>query len=437
MQRIHTKSILLRRLIHVNIGPHWPQSSVCVRSIPAKSCVASASPILFQSNILTFRNFAASANRFNGKKLFTPGPLGTSMTVKQAMLKDLGSRDVEFIQSVKDIRSKLLQIAGVSSDAFTCIPLQGSGTFAVEAVLQTTVPRQQGKVLIAANGAYGNRMGKICETVSIPYQMESFAEDSAVEPSRIEEVLKADNSFTHVCIVHCETSSGVFNPVEQVGKIVKKYIPNASYFVDAMSSFGAVPLNFSEGHVDYLVTSANKCLEGVPGFSIVIANKQKLAQCKGVSRSLSLDLFEQDEGLNNNGQFRFTPATHSMLAFKQAIVEYEAEGGLTGRSKRYQENREILRKGMARLGFKELLDEKISGYIITSYHYPKDTNFDFKDFYNRLNEKGDVIYPGKVLKLDCFRIGNIGHLYRDDMKRLLTNIEDVCRDMKISLPVKN
>ncbi|KAK6180812.1 hypothetical protein SNE40_008797 [Patella caerulea] len=368
------------------------------------------------------------------KKLFTPGPLGTSLTVKQAMLRDVGSRDVEFIKTISFIRSKLLDIAGVSANDYTTIPVQGSGTFAVEAVFQCAVPRQNNnKVLILENGAYGKRMGKICETLSIPHHIESFSEDKAVDAGRVEELLKKDNSYNLVSIVHCETSSGVFNPVEEVGSVIKTTSPNSSYFVDGMSSFGAVPLDFKKANVDYLVSSANKCIQGTPGFSFAIAKKDKLSQCKGNSRSLSLDLVDQCETLDKTGQFRFTPATHSMLAFKQALLELEEEGGVTGRANRYKKNRSIIKRGMKDLGFKELLDDDISGYIITSFLFPDHPNFNFQQFYSRLNDKDQVIYPGKVLNTDCFRIGNIGHLFPQDMEHFLVCAKEVCKDMDLKL----
>ncbi|XP_056021063.1 2-aminoethylphosphonate--pyruvate transaminase-like isoform X2 [Ostrea edulis] len=321
------------------------------------------------------------------KKLFTPGPLSVSLTVRQAALRDLGSRDIEFISTVKFLRSKLLEIAEVSKKYYTAVPVQGSGTFAVEAVFHTAVPKSYGKVLVLENGAYGKRMGKICEVLKIPYHMEGFAEDSKVTVERVEQILRNDPSFSMVAIVHCETSSGVINPVVEVGQSIKKIKPDCVYFVDAMSSFGAVPLDLESGNIDFLVSSVNKCLQGIPGFSYAIAKIEQLLQCKGNSRSLSLDLHDQYDGLEKTGQFRFTPPTHCMLAFCQAIKEFEEEGGVVGRSKRYRENRRILQEGMNKLGFEEFLSPDHDGYIITSYKFPKDPNFDFKTFYSKLNEK--------------------------------------------------
>lgn len=324
----------------------------------------------------------------------------------------------------------------MKEEDYTCIPVQGSGTFAVESVIQTCMPRQNGKMLILENGAYGKRMEKMCKTMDIPAQILSFPENEKVNITTVENVLKQDSSFTLISIVHCETSSGVMNPVVEVGCLIKKYIPDCIYFVDAMSSFGAVPLDMYDGKIDFLVSSANKCLQGIPGFSYVIAHKQKLMQCKGNSRSLSLDLFDQYDNLEKTGQFRFTPPTHCMLAFKQALTEFEEEGGVKARAERYRNNREILRKGMKKFGFEEFLDKSHEGYIITSYRFPEHPNFDFKTFYQKLSDKGQVIYPGKVLDADCFRIGTIGHIFPEDIQHLLTCIEEVCHEMNVPLPLK-
>lgn len=378
-----------------------------------------------------------SNSEMKDKKLFTPGPLGVSLTTKQAMLRDVGSRDTEFIQAVRYIRETLVQLAGVTLDKYTCIPVQGSGTFAIEAVLTTSLPRQNAKLLILENGAYGKRLGLVADALGVDYKVVHFTETSMVSIDTVKDLLEADQSWTNVAIVHCETSSGVINPVEEVGKLVQKYLPDASYIVDAMSSFGAVPINLEDIHADFMVSSANKCLEGVPGFAYAIARISRLQKCKGWSRSMCLDLVAQWEGLEKNGQFRFTPPTHAMLAFKQALMELEMEGGINARSKRYQQNRHILKEGMKSMGFQELLDERIhKGYIITSYHYPEEKEFDFKEFYTRLQVKEQVIYPGKVTKANCFRIGNIGHLFPDDMRHLVNCIREVCCDMGLALPLK-
>ncbi|XP_038074738.1 2-aminoethylphosphonate--pyruvate transaminase-like [Patiria miniata] len=370
------------------------------------------------------------------KKLFTPGPLGVSLSTKQAMLVDLGSRDLEFIQTVKSIRSRLVELAGVSSDDYTCVPVQGSGTFAIEAVFTSTIPRTNGKVLVLENGAYGRRFGQILKVLGVDFKILTFLENEKVDVGLVEETLRGTQGWTNVAVVHCETSSGVINPIGEIGRLVKECVPDASYFVDAMSSFGAVDIDFTASKIDFLVSSANKCLEGVPGFSYAICRKDKLTGCKGWSRSLSLDLVSQWETLEQTGQFRFTPPTHCMLAFKQALTELEEEGGISERRKRYKENNRIICEGMKAFGFKTLLDDTHDGFIITSFHYPQHDNFNFKDFYTRLQEKDQVIYPGKVTKTDCFRIGNIGHVFPRDMRYLLQCVQEVCSDMGIPLPLK-
>ncbi|XP_065069699.1 2-aminoethylphosphonate--pyruvate transaminase-like [Rhopilema esculentum] len=371
------------------------------------------------------------------KKLFTPGPLGVSYETKAAMLQDLGSRDVQFMNTVKFIRSRLLELACVSPDTFATIPVQGSGTYAVEAVLSTVVPRKNGKVLILVNGAYGRRMIQIVDYMQCDKIILEGAEHNKADVNEVRKILQENPDVTTVSMVHCETSSGVIHPVEEVGKAISEISPNAIFFVDAMSSFGGIPLDLNEAKIDFMVSSANKCIEGVPGFSYAIGNIEKLMKCKGFARSLSLDLVEQYDSLEKTGQFRFTPPTHAMLAFKKALQELEEEGQIPGRSARYQKNREVLRHGMREMGFKEFLDDSHKGYIITSYFFPEDKSFDFKQFYQKLSDKGQVIYPGKVTKADCFRIGNIGHLFPSDMEYLLTCIKEVCAEMNVKLPIQS
>ncbi|ROT71402.1 hypothetical protein C7M84_010278 [Penaeus vannamei] len=371
---------------------------------------------------------------FKEKKLFTPGPLCCSRSVKEAMLVDVGSRDSYFVSCVKEIRQRLLEIAQLSEAEYTAIPLQGSGTYCVEAVLQTTSPRQGAKVLVLANGAYGRRMGQMCAWAGLEVRLEEFPEDQRLDLAKVEALLR-NESFTTVAVVHCETSTGIINPVEDVARLVASLQPGAAMVVDAMSSFGAVPLDISGSGIDYVVSSANKCLEGVPGFSFAICRTKHLLSCKGNCRVLSLDLVDQHSALERSGQFRFTPATHAMLAFRQALREYASSGGLEGRAKRYQENRSILRVGMKRLGFRELLKEEDAGYIITSFHFLQHERFDFPKLYSRLSDKGQVIYPGKVTNADCFRIGNIGHLFPDDVRTFLGHLEDVLKEMGLPVPL--
>lgn len=359
------------------------------------------------------------------KVLFTPGPLTTAPTVKQAMLRDLGSRDFAFIETVRDIRRRLLTVGEVESPAYEAILMQGSGTFSVEAVFSSTVARD-GKVLIIVNGAYGKRMVQMCKVLGIATVVLEFAEDQWPDLAQVEAALQA-GGITDVATVHCETTTGIVNPIEAIGALAKQY--DARYFVDAMSSFGAVPLNVAAAHIDYIVSSANKCIEGVPGFGFVIARREALLETEGRARSLSLDILSQWKGLEKDGQFRFTPPTHALLAFHQALLELEREGGAAGRAARYRANYATLVNGMRALGFTEYLPAEKQGYIITSFRYPQHAQWDFEAFYKALNERGYVIYPGKVSNADCFRIGNIGRIFESDVQDLLGAIAAVKAEM--------
>ena len=364
------------------------------------------------------------------KPLFTPGPLTTSLTVKQAMLRDLGSRDVEFIAAVRELRDELLSVAGVSQEAgYEAIIMQGSGTFSVEAVIASAMP-PRGKLLVVVNGAYGDRIVKIAKVHQIETVVQQYRENELPSLDAIDQALAEDDEIKMVVAVHCETTSGIINPIEKIGQIVSKH--GRCYFVDSMSAFGAVPLDFAAAHIDFLVSSANKCIEGVPGFGFCICRREALLATRGWSRTLSLDLLGQWEGLEKNGQFRFTPPTHTILAFRQALRELEQEGGVAGRAARYEENYRTLLTGMRRLGFNEYVDPEIQGYIITSFRYPEDPNFQFEKFYDLLNESGFVIYPGKVSDADCFRIGNIGRIDKSDVEALLEAISNVLETMQVN-----
>lgn len=347
--------------------------------------------------------------------LFTPGPLTTSESVKLAMLRDAGSRDREFIAIVRGIREKLLSISGAGPGTYEAIPMQGSGTFGIEAVLSSCVPKT-GRLLVAVNGAYGRRMADIAQRLRIPVVRLDGPEHLPVNLIEFERALTAEPGFTHVGLIHCETSTGIVNPVEDLGAAARRFgLPT---IVDAMSSFGAIELDLNQANAAFLVSSANKCLEGVPGFSFVLARRAELLASEGIARSVTLDLLAQWRGLEKDGQFRFTPPTHALLAFDQALREFDEEGGIAGRAARYTANREALRRGMSALGFREYLAPEHQSHIITSYLYPDARHFDFEAFYSALGERGFTIYPGKVSGANCFRIGTIGRLFPDDFEAL-------------------
>ncbi len=365
------------------------------------------------------------------KPLFTPGPLTTSRTVKQAMLRDLGSRDTEFIEIVGQVRNKLLETAGVSqAKGYEAILVQGSGTFTIEAVISSAIP-PAGKLLVVVNGAYGDRIVKIARVHGIETVVLKYRENELPLVEDVDQALAKDADITMVSVVHCETTSGIINPIEEIGKIVRRH--DRRYFVDSMSAFGAVPFDFERCEIDYLVSSANKCIEGVPGFGFAICRREALLETDGWSRTLSLELLGQWKGLESNGQFRFTPPTHTILAFAQALEELGDEGGVDGRAARYAENYRVLTEGMHRLGFDDYVPVELQGYIITSFRYPDHPNFDFEAFYSLLNDRDFVIYPGKVSDADCFRIGNIGRIFTADVRALLVAIEQTLSEMGVEL----
>ena len=366
-------------------------------------------------------------------KLFTPGPLNTKLTVKEAMLHDMGSRDKEFLIVVKEIRDELLAIAGVTAEeGYDTVLMQGSGTFGVESVISSVIP-PAGHLLLITNGAYGDRIGQMATAYQIKTTTLSYKEN-VVPPARdVEEVLKSDDSITHVAIIHCETTTGIFNDIKTIGELTRKY--NKIYVVDAMSSFGAVPIDFKALDIDFLISSSNKCIEGVPGFSFVIFKKSSLENCKFNARTVSLDLYSQWKYMTNGNQFRFTPPIQSILAFRKAIGELKEEGGVQKRAERYKQNYDRLIEGTEALGLKTYLNKQDQGYIITSFLFPEHPNFDFTRFYEKLHELGQVIYQGKLSDTDCFRIGNIGQLYLKDINILISAIQEVLNEMGMTLEV--
>jgi 2-aminoethylphosphonate-pyruvate transaminase len=368
------------------------------------------------------------------KLLFTPGPLTTSLSVKEAMLHDAGSWDADFNGIVADVRARLLKLAGLARDeGWEAILLQGSGTFGVEAVFQTCVP-PHGKVAVLANGAYGERLVQMLKHARIEHAVLRSAENTPHEPGALDALLASDRAVTHVAIVHCETTTGILNPLEKIGRLARKH--GKIFVVDAMSSFGALPIDFKNACIDFLISSANKCVEGVPGFSFVLCNRAALMACEGIARSLSLDLLGQLRGFEKNGQFRYTPPTHAILAFAQALDELELEGGAAAREQRYRQNHRTLLAGMNRLGFRPYLSTAVQSCIITAFHTPSDPHFSFENFYRKLSARGFIIYPGKLTQQDTFRIGSIGRVFPSDLEQLVQAIGAVLEEMSCAVPVK-
>ena len=355
--------------------------------------------------------------------LLTPGPLSTSETVRKAMLQDWCTWDKDYNEGiVTPIRHNLLELAGLDEEHYTTVLLQGSGTYCVEATLGAAV-RPEDKLLILANGAYGKRMAQIADYYKLNYVLVSLEETELVTGEVARKALEANPGITHLSMVHSETTTGLLNPIEEVAEVIRGR--GITFIVDAMSSFAGVPIDIRGLDIDFLISSANKCIQGVPGFGFIIAKKEQMLATQGNARSLSLDIYAQWETMEKgHGKWRFTSPTHVVRAFYQAMQELKEEGGIEARHRRYEENHRTLVDGMRALGFQTLLSDEKQGCIITSFLYPS-ADFNFPDFYNKLKAKGFVIYPGKISDADTFRIGNIGDVFPEDIKRLLQAIKEV------------
>ncbi len=354
-------------------------------------------------------------------KLLTPGPLTTTETVKREMMFDHCTWDDDYKAITQEIRAKLLKLAHVSENKYTAILMQGSGTFGVESVLTSVIGADE-KLLICANGAYGERMGDIAKHAGIQHVIYHQDYDKVPDAEVVEKMLNEDPEITHVSMVHSETTSGILNDIESVTRMVKAH--GRTMIVDAMSSFGGVDIPVESWGIDFIISSANKCIQGVPGFSFIIANKEKLMESKGKARSLSLDLYDQWETMNKDGKWRFTSPTHVVLAFAQALREMEKEGGIEARNKRYADNNRLLIAEMGKLGIHPYIDSEHQGPIITTFFYPENHKFSFTDMYNHIKERGYAIYPGKVTEAETFRIGNIGEIYEEDIKKLIAILKE-------------
>ncbi len=360
--------------------------------------------------------------------LLTPGPLTTSYQVKQAMLRDWGSRDYDFRKMTADIRAKLVAMAGDTSGEYDCVPVQGSGTFSVEAMCGSLLPKGS-KTLVLVNGAYGKRIVKILNYLGRGCVVIDKGDYLPPRGAEVTAAIAADPAISHVIVVHCETSSGILNPLKEISDAVAA--SGRKLLIDSMSAFGALPLDVGEIRFAAMVSSANKCIEGVPGFGFVIARKDELEAAKGVSHSLSLDLYDQWTNMNKTQQWRFTPPTHVLAAFLEALRLHEAEGGVAGRGARYTRNRDVLVDGMRALGFETLLRDEWQAPIILTFFNPAHPKFDFNAFYEGMSSRGFVIYPGKLTVADSFRIGCIGRLDERVMRNAVAAAVEVLQELGV------
>jgi len=373
--------------------------------------------------------FNRAASETGDPLLLTPGPLTTAKSVKEVMVHGWASRDPTFLKINREVLDRLPEVANGVGTHVT-VPIQGSGTFAVEAMLTSFVP-PKGKVLVIINGAYGHRAKRILDIARRKTLVLETPEDTPPDLKKIEAALKRGKSITHVFVVHCETTSGILNPVHEIGALAKKY--GKSFLVDSMSAFGALPIDANKAHADAIAASSNKCIEGVPGLGFVLCRKSVLPGLKGNATTLVLDVHDQWANFEKTGQYRFTPPIHVIVSFHQALTEFFAEGGQPGRGKRYADNGKVLIDGMRAMGFETLLADRLQAPIIITFHMPKNPKFVFQTFYDALKDRGYVIYPGKLTVADSFRIGCIGRLYPKDMQGALAAVRDVLDEMGVTL----
>jgi 2-aminoethylphosphonate-pyruvate transaminase len=359
--------------------------------------------------------------------LLTPGPLTTSLATKVAMLRDWGSWDSSFNAITAGIRERLLDVV-FAQPSHVCVPMQGSGTFCVEAAVNTLV-RRDGHLLVLINGAYGKRLARLATMMGRRVSVFETAEDVPTTAADVERLLDADRSVTHVGLIHCETSTGILNPLQDIAAAVAQR--GRRLIVDAMSSFGALPIDARSMPFDALIAASGKCIEGPPGMGFVIAKRSALERSEGNCTSLSLDLFDQWQYMEKTTQWRYTPPTHVVAAFAAALDQHQAEGGQPARLARYVRNCDMLVAGMKALGFRPFLDPAIQAPIIVTFHAPADPRYSFREFYDRVREKGYILYPGKLTEVETFRVGCIGAIGPDEIRQAVNAVGDTLHEMGI------
>jgi 2-aminoethylphosphonate-pyruvate transaminase len=360
--------------------------------------------------------------------LLTPGPLTTSLRTKLAMLRDWGSWDADFNALTARIRRELLQIAN-ADESHVAVPLQGSGTFSIEAAVATLVPPAGGHLLVLDNGAYCKRMGRLATLMGRRTTIMERREDEPVSADELDARLTADKSITHVGLIHCETGTGVLNPLQEISHVCARH--DKGLIVDAMSSFGALEIDARKVRFDALIAASGKCLEGVPGMGFVLIRKAVLDRCAGQSQSLAMDLHDQHVYMERTGQWRFTPPTHVVAALGAAIDQFVEQGGRPARLSRYTENCRTLIDGMAALGFVPFLRPEVQAPIIVTFHAPGDRRYDFKAFYQAAKRRGFILYPGKLTQVETFRVGCIGAIGINEMRQAVAAVADALRELGI------
>jgi 2-aminoethylphosphonate-pyruvate transaminase len=361
--------------------------------------------------------------------LLTPGPLTTSLATKSAMLRDWGSWDSAFNAVTAKVRAQLLDVIN-GKGSHVAVPMQGSGTFAIEAACHTLLPRD-GHMLVLINGAYGKRMAKLVQMMGRQTTIFEAPDDVPITADVVQRLLQQHPAVSHVGLIHCETSTGIINELEGVARVVQEH--GKSLIIDAMSSFGALPIDAQKIPFDALIAASGKCIEGPPGMGFVLVRKTVLEQCEGRSLSLALDLYDQWRYMENTTQWRFTPPTHIVVAFHEALNQFVAQGGQQARLARYTENYQMLISGLKELGLRPFLKPEIQAPIIVTVHAPDTLKYNFQDFYQRVRSKGFVLYPGKLTQVETFRVGCIGAIGPEEMRQAICAMRDALVEMSIPI----
>jgi 2-aminoethylphosphonate-pyruvate transaminase len=359
--------------------------------------------------------------------LLTPGPLMTSLATKQAMLRDYGAWDASFNDMTAGLWRDILAIAN-AQDTHVCVPLQGSGTFSVEATIGTLVPRD-GKVLVPQNGVYCQRILKICRYLGRNAVELVVPENQAATGKMIADALDADPAITHVAQVHCETGAGILNHLADIAAACAQR--GKGLIVDAMSSFGAIPIDARSMPFDAMISASGKCLEGVPGMGFVLVRRAVIEQCAGNCHSLAMDLHDQWAYMEKNRRWRYTPPTHVIAALRAAVDQFLAAGGQPTRGARYQDNCNALIEGMGELGFRPFLPSAVQSPILVTFHAPVDPAYAFAAFSKRLHERGYTLYPGKLTTIETFRVGCVGAIDAAEIRKAVAAVAATLTDLGI------
>lgn len=357
-------------------------------------------------------------NLLKNLKLFTPGPMSISPRVKNVMKYDLPSRDVYFENICKEIRTNLKNIAFPKdiNNKYSCVLLQGSGTFGVESVLNSTLSPND-KLLAISNGSYGDRIYDISKKLNKNSVLIKFQNTQPIDIDDIEAVLKNYDNITHISVVHHETSSGQLNDIKKISELCKKY--EKKLIIDSISAFGGINMDFEDLDCDFFITNSNKCLHGSPGISIIFGKKNSILNSK-YSNSTCLDLYSQYINLEEKNQFIFTPPTHTLLSLYESIQELNEES-VEQRENKYIKFNKKIREEMENIGFKSLLPKDINSHFINTFILPD--NIKFEELYNYLKDNNIVIYPGKIDNIETFRISNIGYINENDIDNLIKYIK--------------